>query len=139
MSRISDPVLGNLEFRHSWKGTCSITFVGKEIPLKLSVQGSPDKAITAEQRKAYENALKRLPILKEYQDELVRYCQIDAPEGCIDIETIPFVVHPEVLLLTYEGGFGLLCTYDYEPEHGIAIYAQSSNGKILVGPQDEIL
>ena len=138
MQSITDPVLGELDFVHMWKGKCTVVFCGREYHVQLAVQGSSHAPVSHIQRQAYEAALHRLSETNS-MGPLMEYCRIDAPEDSIDPESIPYIVHPETLLITYEGGFGLLCSYDYDPEHGLAIYALSPSGEMKVGIQDDIL
>ena len=140
MYSMNDAVLGRLEFTYVWKGTCNVEFLGKRHALTLAVQGEPDKPVTDVQRRAFESAQKRLADTSAFLETLLAYCRIDGPEDGLDAESLPYVVHPETLLITWDGGFGLLCSYDYdESEQGVAVYAHSPEAPMQAGPQSDAM
>lgn len=101
MYSMNDAVFGKLEFTHVWKGTCNVEFLGKCHALTLAIQGEPDKPVTEAQRRAFESAQKRLADTSAFLEPLLAYCRIDGPEDGLDAESLPYVVHPETLLITW--------------------------------------
>ena len=117
---------------------------GRVLPIKINYDCFEGEEITSVQQETYVQFLQnREQILSDSFDMIKNYCMTDYSELVTDnFENIFRYVKPKELFIkrsiTGKRIAGLLCSFKFDVEHGLAVYIEDGNA-IKVGSQDIIL
>ncbi len=110
---------------------------GKHFSLPVIFDCYPGETVTKAQQEALALFPSQLDQVEQSKKKVLEY--ITLKNECV-VEDIHTIVRPDYLLIKHEDipRVALLCTYRFDPEHGLAI-VYSSDGSVEVGLQDIIL
>lgn len=137
---VTDPVFGEMTFRHTWKGKTTLPWNGntgrEEIPVTLYADAYTGQKILPVQQECYSAFLRdRDRILDQMRDCLWKYCQRSYDSALTRPDFLQKVT-PKSLLFNRDGTWGILFECPWDPEMDLAV--KVSKGSFEAGP-DELL
>ena len=134
METVSDPVFGEMTYNYSWEKRQDVLLWGTADNLRIVADAYPGEEITEAQRKGYSLFLDNIDRYSTKSLELAAEYVSRAYES-IDASKVGSLMAPTAILFKQDGTFGILCNFEYDEEHGLAIIL-SPEDKEQAGPQD---
>jgi hypothetical protein len=127
MTKIQDPVFGEIEIKHGWRKKQVIQFWNKPVEFTIKAAKYGNEEITDTQRKNYQSVIDNIA-------EIAERCKtvINMYKNKLNLEGD---VIPRTMIFFADGTHGILFDCDWDIEHGLSV----SLPDYTVGPQDVLL
>ena len=127
MKKIIDPVIGELEYKYSWKKKEIFNIWGDNITIILSVNGSENNAVSNIQRNTYKVIKETLSTVLDEKLEMIRkYFEITFKKKFLLPEIIS-QLQPDRVVIDIDGTWGVLFNCYQDPEHGVVLYCKDES------------
>ena len=135
---ISDPIFGEMMYRHGWTKKDHLMLWGQEYIVNTSAEAYTGDEILDSQRDAFK---KNKDNIAQHSDKMIlkttEYFEFILGIVNINKEDVIAGLIPRTILFRSAGSWGILFDSKWEEEHGFAIFV--IDDKIEVGDQDTFL
>lgn len=128
MNTISDAVFGEMNYRHSWKGTCNVPAFGS---ITVTAQAYPGESISDAQRLAFQTFMGNPnKFISDAETALITYASKIYPGVAIS------GVRPESILFRQNGIWGFIYQSPVGEDDGLSV--RFENGRAIADTDDAL-
>jgi hypothetical protein len=125
---VTDPVFGELKYKHSWKGACTIPGLGQ---IEVTAQAYPGEEVSDAQRDAFQQfRADSVGFLSSANEVLLAYASRVYPGT--DVSQI----RPEGILFRQNGVWGFVYPSPIGEDDGISV--RFENGQVIADSEDAL-
>lgn len=132
MKTIVDSVFGELEYKHSWIKTESLSWGGRLLSITIIASTYSNEEISEQQRASYQAYKEKVDtIISDSKKELSNFIKVNYGLNALSLDEMSSGITPRSVVFEQDGTWAILFDSSWDDDNGIALVLDAKGVQVM--------